>query len=42
MMKHRGVKKPNLVVCKSGHVASHKACEYLNVELRLADFDKNY
>lgn len=30
-MKNDGVLKPNLVVCSTGHVASLKACDYLNI-----------
>lgn len=41
-MFKRGVSKPNLVVCKTGHVAAFKACDYLGIEVREASYDKNY
>lgn len=41
-MKEEGVKKPNLVICKTGHAAALKACDYLGVEVRIIGFDKNY
>jgi glutamate/tyrosine decarboxylase-like PLP-dependent enzyme len=30
-MKVDGVLKPNLIICKTGHVAALKACDYLGV-----------
>jgi len=30
-MKVDGVKKPNLVICTTGHVAALKACHYLDI-----------
>ena len=31
-----------MIICKTGHVAALKACDYLGIEVRLVDFDKNY
>jgi len=36
------VLKPNLVICSTGHVAAHKACDYLNIEIRIVPYDENY
>lgn len=41
-MKLDGVLKPNLVICSTGHIAAHKACDYLNVEIRIVPYDSNY
>ena len=41
-IKEEGVKKPNMIICKTGHVAALKACDYLGIEVRLVNFDKNY
>lgn len=41
-MKERGVYKPNLVLCRTGHMAAIKACSYLDIQLRLVPFDENY
>lgn len=41
-MKEEGVKKPNIIICKTGHVAALKASDYLGIEVRLVGFDKNY
>ena len=41
-IKEEVVKKPNMVICKTGHVAALKACDYLGIEVRLVGFDKNY
>lgn len=41
-MKVDRVLKPNLVICDTGHVAAHKACDYLNIEARIISFNKNY
>lgn len=41
-MKVDGVLKPNLVICKTGHVAALKACDYLGVQARIVSFNSNY
>lgn len=33
-MKYDGVRKPNLVICTTGHVAAHKGADYFNIEIR--------
>ena len=40
--KHEGVRNPNLVVCKTGHIAALKACDYFGVDVRVVGYDKNY
>lgn len=41
-MRIEGVKKPNLVICTTGHVAALKACDYLGIEARIVPCDREY
>jgi len=41
-MKEKGVYKPNVVACSTGHVAVIKACAYLDIDLRVVPCDANY
>jgi sphinganine-1-phosphate aldolase len=38
----KGISKPNLVICYTGHVASIKSCKYLDIETRFVDYDSEY
>ena len=40
--KYEGVKNPNMIICKTGHIAALKACEYFGIEPRIVGYDKNY
>ena len=43
MIKNRGVSRPNLVICTTGHAAAIKACKYMDIEIRLVPCDtRNY
>ena len=42
MMKERGVIRPNLVICETGHAAAIKACHFFDIEVKMVPFDKNY
>ena len=43
MIKNRGVTRPNLVICTTGHAAAIKACKYMDIEIRLVPCDtRNY
>ena len=41
-MKERGVFKPNLVICETGHAAAIKACNFFDIEVKMVPFDSNY
>lgn len=41
-MKERGVVKPNIVMCETGHCAAIKGSNYLDIELRMVPFDSDY
>lgn len=41
-LKYENVRNPNLVICKTGHVAALKACEYFGVDVRVVGYNKNY
>ena len=40
--KYENVRNPNLVICRTGHVAALKACEYFDIEVRVVGYNKNY
>ena len=43
MIKERGVARPNLVICTTGHAAAIKACKFMDIEVRLIPCTgKNY
>jgi glutamate/tyrosine decarboxylase-like PLP-dependent enzyme len=42
MMKERGVIKPNIVICETGHAAAIKAAHYFDLEIKMIPFDSNY
>ena len=35
MVKERGVERPNLIICTTGHAAAYKTCNYMDVEVRV-------
>lgn len=35
MIRNRGVTRPNLVICTTGHAAAIKACKYMDIEIRM-------
>lgn len=41
-LKFENVRNPNLVICKTGHVAALKACEYFGIDVRVVGYNKNY
>lgn len=41
-IKEKGIKKPNLLICYTGHIAAVKSCDYLNIEVRLIKYDREY
>ena len=41
-IKERGVRKPNVVICTTGHPAAIKACHYLDIEVRMVPVNKKY
>jgi sphinganine-1-phosphate aldolase len=40
--RSKGITKPNLLICYTGHVASIKACKYFDIEIRFVDYDEDY
>lgn len=40
--RKKGISKPNLLVCWTGHVASIKACKYFDIDIRFVDYDKDF
>lgn len=40
--RRRGITKPNLLICTTGHPASHKACQYFDIEVKTVKTNANY
>lgn len=40
--KYKGVRNPNLIICKTAHIAALKACDYFGIDVRIVGYDKDY
>lgn len=40
--RSKGITKPNLLICYTGHVASIKACKYFDIDIRFIEYDSEY
>lgn len=40
--RSKGITKPNLLICETGHAASYKACHYFDIDVKVVKTNSNY
>ena len=40
--RQKGITKPNLLICETGHPASNKACNYFDIDVRTVKVNSKF